>query len=202
MRNISVFKPSAFPPPPIAELKTVPLQIVGAPSSREAQDAAGSAPIVALEIVQLKAEYERQLAGIAATGEAAAAEIAALRRERAGHLEQVALERRVSAEFSKKLSASQKELEAATATVATLQTERDKAITHLAALEISREKGTGRAGDGEQAEWEIRVSSQFEEDIETYRKRIRTLLAERDALQLEHEKMSARLAELSAVAGH
>jgi len=179
----------------------MPLRLVDAPPATEHQEQAGSAPIVALEMVQLKAEYERQLAGMAAAGEAAAAEIAALRRERAGHLEQVAQERRVAAEFSKKLSVSQKDLEAATAASAVLQTERDRAIAHLAALQLSREKVADGLGRSDQAEWEHRVTSQFEEDIESYRKRIRTLLAERDALRIKQEKMSARLAELSAVAG-
>jgi chromosome segregation ATPase len=201
MRAIPVFQTQGMPPPPVAEKNAAPLPPVEAPIEPEhPAGETGSAAIVALELVQLKAQYERQLAGMAAASKEAAAEIAALRRDRAGSLEQVALERRVAAEFSKKLSACQKELEAALGAAKTLQTERDRAHAQVAALQLCREKAPDSAGGGEQAKWETRVASQFEEDIEAYRKRIQLLLGERDALRAENGQLNARLAELSAVA--
>lgn len=145
-------------------------------------------------MVQLKA----QLAEATAALDGAVAKIADLRRESDGHQEQVGLERRVAAAFSKRLSASQKELETTTSTAAELRSERDAALAEVAALQAkSAQPGASQTG-ADQAEWEARATSRFEEDIETYRKRIQTLLGERDALRAENERLSASVAAPSA----
>jgi chaperonin cofactor prefoldin len=61
------------------------------------------------------------------------------------------------------------------------------------------EKGTAAsekksdATEAETSDWELRAVKQLEEDIETYRKRIRTLLADRDSLQEKNSQLAYQL---------
>lgn len=194
MQTLSRSQAMPPPPPPLSGKTPQALRVLEPPRIQEPPCDAGAAPVAALEMVQLKA----QLAEATAALDGAVAKIADLRRESDGHQEQVGLERRVAAAFSKRLSASQKELETTTSTAAELRSERDAALAEVAALQAkSAQPGASQTG-ADQAEWEARATSRFEEDIETYRKRIQTLLGERDALRAENERLSASVAAPSA----
>ncbi len=144
--------------------------------------APGAAPLAALEIMQLKAQHAQELTALREERDRALTEKAALQKECAGHLEQLAMERRVSAEFSKRLSLSQKECRELQATLAQ-----------------AKETPPPAAGSAppEQAAWEARAADRFEEDIATYRRRIQALLQECETLRQEQTRLTARIAELS-----
>jgi hypothetical protein len=71
----------------------------------------------------------------------------------------------------------------------------------LRKAEVERDELRARLEDGPAAEaevtalWESRAIAQFEQDIEDYRARIKTLLEERNALAREKEELAARAAD-------
>jgi chromosome segregation ATPase len=64
-------------------------------------------------------------------------------------------------------------------------------------LEAARAQSQTGAGEpaSEAAAWEARAIAQFEEDIENYRARIKTLIQERDTLNKEKERLAEALAD-------
>jgi chromosome segregation ATPase len=181
----------------------------------------GSAPIVALEVMRVKAQHALEMEALAAERDAALAENAELQKERIGHNEHLAMEKRIAAEFSKKLSVSQKECRelkngwastqtrmaetkaecaAAQARVVELSRLLAEAATDVAAAKAAALEAAPAASAEpfDQAEWEARIVSRFEEDIAIYRQRIQTLMSERETLRKDNADLAARIAQLSA----
>ena len=86
------------------------------------------------------------------------------------------------------------ERDAAIARTAELAAERDAAIARTAELHTASEMPTTDAATPDQDAWQSRAVAQLTADIDGYRKTIQTLFRERDALRLEHQQLTVRLA--------
>jgi hypothetical protein len=212
MQNPVVLNFPTMPPPPVASSGA------GSHASAAASQP-GAAPIVALEVMRAKAQHALEMEAVIAERDAALAENAELQKERAGHGEHLAMEKRIAAEFSKKLSLSQKECRELKTGWASTQTRMSETKAECAAaqarvVELSRllaeaaaDVATAKAASLEaapapaepfdQAEWEARIVGRIEEDIAIYRQRIQTLMEEREKLRKDNADLAAHITELS-----
>ena len=92
------------------------------------------------------------------------------------------------------------ERDAAVARIAELTTERDAAVARTAELQTACAMPTADAATPDQDAWQSRAVAQLTTDIEGYRNTIQALFRERDALRLEHQQLTVRLAASGLVA--
>ena len=92
------------------------------------------------------------------------------------------------------------ERDAAVARSAELTTERDAAVARIAELQTASAMPTADAATPDQDAWQSRAVAQLTTDIEGYRNTIQALFRERDALRLEHQQLTVRLAASGLVA--
>jgi chromosome segregation ATPase len=105
------------------------------------------------------------------------------------------------AEFARTQKQLQEQLEAA---LLSQEKEREELLGRISELQISVDTHrealslapAPAAAEERDASWESRAVEGLEADIENYRNRIKTLLHERDAWQVEKEKLSAKIAEV------
>ena len=90
--------------------------------------------------------------------------------------------------------------DAAVARIAELTTERDAAVARTAELQTASAMPTADAATPDQDAWQSRAVAQLTTDIEGYRNTIQALFRERDALRLEHQQLTVRLAASGLVA--
>jgi len=136
----------------------------------------------ALELARLKADYEQKLAAVAEERDKALAEIDPLRKEFAGHLEQVAIERREAAEVLEKFSHFQKEYGEIVRSDSTVKAERDAAQMRADEFGNEHDAAIARAGEfAAERDAAVTRAAELTAERDAAVTRIAELTAERDA---------------------
>ena len=149
MHNSASLNSPVMPPPPL--LPPVPV------SARAASGDSVSAAVASLEMLRLRAQCDTRLGLMTDERDCALAEVAKLRKEFAT---QIAIARRVAAEFSKKLSLSQKELAECDLQREILRAERDALLPDAAELPPTVIPPAAVLDAAERAAWEARAAAQ------------------------------------------